>query len=98
MHRRTFLTAAAAALALRRARAQPAPAPPAKGPPVWLDLDQAALDAAYDQSAWATNGKQILERYAALSDDVRARLGAPQRFAYGATPVEALDVYRAKPG
>jgi arylformamidase len=40
----------------------------------------------------------VLDRYAALSDDVRARLGAPQRFAYGATPVEALDVYRARAG
>jgi arylformamidase len=99
MNRRTFLHAAAAAggaAAFRRARAQPAPA--ANSPPVWLDLDQKALDDAYDQSTWATNGKQVLERYAALSDDVRARLGAPQRFAYGATPVEALDVYRARPG
>jgi len=64
---------------------------------VWLDLDQKALDDAYDQSVWASNGKQVLARYAALSDDVRARLGAPQRFSYGTTPVEALDVYRAGP-
>jgi arylformamidase len=91
-------------MAVRRARAQPAqPASaqatgPAKEPAVWLDLDQKALDDAYDQSAWATNGKQVLGRYAALSDDVRVRLGAPQRFSYGATPVEALDVYRAKSG
>ncbi|HEY0477155.1 MAG TPA: alpha/beta hydrolase [Kofleriaceae bacterium] len=107
MHRRTLLKAAAAAagsLALPAARAQPVqpvqPAQPAgaKPPPVWLDLDQKALDDAYDQSVWATNGKQLLERYAVLSDDVRTRLGAPQRFAYGATPVEALDVYRARAG
>jgi arylformamidase len=98
MNRRTLLKAAAAAggaLALPSARAQPAPPLAAKSQPVWLDLDQKALDDAYDQSVWATNGKQLLGRYAALSDDVRARLGAPQRFAYGATPVEALDVYRA---
>ncbi|HEX3764836.1 MAG TPA: alpha/beta hydrolase [Kofleriaceae bacterium] len=63
---------------------------------MWLDLDQKALDDAYTQSVWAANGKQVLDRYAALSDDVRARLGAPQRFAYGTTPVEALDVYRAR--
>jgi arylformamidase len=99
MNRRTWLKAAAAtASAVRASRAQPAPASAAKGPPVWLDLDQKALDDAYDQSVWATNGKQVLERYAVLSDDVRARLGAPQRFSYGAAPVEALDVYRAGDG
>jgi len=101
MNRRTLLKAAAAgaALALRPARAQPpAPSSAAKGPAVWLDLDQKALDDAYDQSVWAANGKQLLERYAVLSYDVRTRLGAPQRFSYGATPVEALDVYRARDG
>ena len=102
MDRRTLLTGAAAAggaMAFSRARAQqPAPSSAAKGPPVWLGLDQKALDDAYDQSVWAANGKQLLERYAALSDDVRVRLGMPQRFSYGATPVEALDVYRAPAG
>lgn len=102
MNRRTLLktaAAAAGALAVRPARAEPpAPPPAGKGPPVWLDLDQKALDDAYDQSVWATNGKQVLARYAGLSDDVRTRLGAPQRWSYGATPVEALDVYRARSG
>lgn len=101
MNRRTWLKAAAAAsaIALRPARAQlPAPPSAARGPAVWLDLDQKALDDAYDQSVWAANGKQLLERYAVLSDDVRTRLGAPQRFSYGTTPVEALDVYRARDG
>jgi len=110
MNRRTLLKAAAAAggaIAFQPAGAQPAPpAPPtpptppfgAKRPPVWLDLDQKGLDDAYDQSVWATNGKQLLDRYAVLSDDVRTRLGTPQRFSYGATPACALDVYRARDG
>ena len=60
---------------------------------VWLDLDQAELDAAYDQAAWAPNRPQLVARYAANSEGVRARLGAPQRLAYGPTAVEALDLY-----
>jgi arylformamidase len=75
---------------------QPPPAQPAsriKGPRVWLDLDQAGLDAAYDQTVWAPNREQVLRRCATHSDAARARLGAPRRFAYGATPVEGLDLY-----
>ena len=64
-----------------------------KGPAVWLDLDQAELDAAYDQSAYAPNREQVLARNATNSEGVRARLGAPRRFAYGPTPIEGLDVY-----
>lgn len=70
-----------------------APVQSIEGPRVWLDLDQAELDAAYDQSAWAPNREQLLRRHAAQSDAVRARLGAPLRYAYGPTPVEGLDVY-----
>jgi arylformamidase len=62
-------------------------------PRVWLDMDQAALDAAYDQNVWAPNREQIIGRYATNSDAVRARLGAPRRFAYGPAPVEGLDVH-----
>ncbi len=65
----------------------------AKGPPVWLDMDQAELDAAYDQIKYAPNLPQITGRYATNSEAVRARLGAPKRIAYGPTPVEALDLY-----
>ena len=68
-------------------------APGVKGPRVWLDLDQAKLDAAYDQSAYAPNREQILARNATNSDGVRARLDAPKRYAYGPTPIEGLDVY-----
>src|SRR4029453_5043141 len=100
--RRTFLGAAVASAALATGSAlaqQPAPAPPAprvKGPAVWLDMDQAELDAAYDQGKYAPNLPQIVKRYATNSDAVRARLGAPTRYAYGSTPIEALDVYATK--
>jgi hypothetical protein len=33
---------------------------PEKGPPVYLDYDQAALDAAYDQAAYAPNREQLI--------------------------------------
>jgi len=78
---------------------QPSPAqqaPRVKGPAVWLDMDQAELDAAYDQSKYAPNLSQIVRRYATNSEAVRARLGAPRRYTYGSTPIEALDVYPTK--
>jgi arylformamidase len=56
-------------------------------------MDQAALDAAYDQNVWAPNREQIIGRYATNSEAARARLGAPRRFAYGAAEVEGLDVH-----
>jgi len=68
----------------------------AKGPPVWLDMDQAELDAAYDQIKYAPNLPQITKRYATNSDAVRARLGAPRRYSYGSSAIEALDVYVTK--
>ena len=70
------------------------PGTPQQGPRVWLDMDQAALDAAYTQSVWAPNREQLLARHQSNSAIARMHLGAPQRYAYGATPVEALDVYR----
>ena len=85
------------AVAASPVRAQPAPAAPVsrvKGPAVWLDMDQAELDAAYDQIKYAPNLPQITGRYASNSVAVRARLGAPTRAAYGPTPIEGLDIYR----
>jgi arylformamidase len=67
--------------------------PKQKGPLVWLDMDQAELDASYDQSVYAPNIRQVQNRYASNSDITRSRLGNPKRFAYGPTPIEGLDVY-----
>ncbi len=64
------------------------------GTPVFLDYDQAALDRAYDQAAWAPNRQEALDRRAAASEAMRARLGEPQRHGYGPTAIEQLDVYR----
>jgi arylformamidase len=67
-----------------------------KGPAVWLDMDQAELDAAYNQAAYASNVAEVLQRYAVRSEATRATLGEPLRFAYGDSAVEGLDVYPAK--
>ena len=72
-----------------------APAPRAKGPPVWLDMDQQELDAAYDQSKYAPNQAQIQERRLTASARARAALGEPLRLAYGTSEIEKLDVHRS---
>ncbi len=64
-----------------------------KGPLVWLDLDQKALDDAYDQIVYAPNRDQVHERNMFNSDRVRQRLGQPKRMAYGPTPIEQLDLF-----
>ena len=71
-----------------------APAQPKKGPLVWLDMDQAELDAAYDQSKYAPNQALVQARRLVLSQRARAALGEPLRFAYGPSEIEALVVYR----
>ena len=50
-------------------------APRAKGPLVFLDMDQQALDDAYDQEIYAPNRALIVERRKAASERARAVLG-----------------------
>jgi arylformamidase len=69
----------------------------AKGPIVWLDMDQRALDDAYDQLVYAPNRDQLTQRRIINSAAARKRIGDPFRFAYGPTPAEGLDVFRAAP-
>ncbi len=97
IHRRAVLASAAGAIAAAPALAQQTATPPAhaKGPLVFLNYDQAELDAAYDQVAYAPNEEQILKRYASNSELTRQRLGQPARLAYGPSDIEKLDVYRA---
>ena len=67
-----------------------------RGPLVWLDMDQQALDDAYDQAVYAPNRDQVHARRDANSAIARAVLGEPLRFQYGASEIEGVDVYRAK--
>jgi arylformamidase len=66
----------------------------AKGPIVWLNMDQQELDNAYDQAVYAPNRDQLGKRRLAASAAALTRIGKPERFAYGPTPIEGLDVYR----
>lgn len=68
----------------------------AKGPLVWLDLDQRELDDAYDQLIYAPNRDQVVGRWRSNSDIARARLGAPRRLKYGAPDIEGADLYATK--
>ena len=64
------------------------------GPKVFLDYDQAALDAAYDQAAYEPNIDQMRKRWASNSARTRGRIGAPLRRKYGEAEVEGLDIFR----
>jgi len=67
-----------------------------KSPAVWREMNQAELDAAYDQSKYAPNQPQVVKRFASNSEAFRVRSGAPERIVYGRTPVEGLDVYASR--
>ena len=62
---------------------------------VFLHYDQKALDDAYDQSVYAPNRQQILDRLARTSALMRQRIGAPEIFTYGEKPIERLEFYRS---
>jgi arylformamidase len=66
-----------------------------KGPPVFLEYDQAALDAAYDQAAYAPNREQLIKRRVRESEIARKHIGEPERIAYGQAEIEQLDIYRS---
>jgi arylformamidase len=78
------------------AAAQQSPSAAEKGPKIWLDMDQKALDDAYDQTKYAPNFLQVTKRYASNSAAMRARLGEPKRASYGPTPIERLEIYSPK--
>jgi len=100
MDRRTVLAAISAGIGAAGAGtafAQPsATAASEKGPLVWLNMDQKELDDAYDQSKYAPNRQQIIDRIASNSKAMRSRLGEPQRLNYGPTAIERLEVYSTK--
>src|SRR6202046_4847475 len=70
---------------------------PVRGPLVWRDMDQKALDDAYDQDVYAPNRPLIVTRRIAASERARAILGPPRRVAYGPSEYEGLDIFCATP-
>jgi arylformamidase len=70
------------------------PPPHEKGPLVFLDFDQIELDAAYDQAVYQPNILQLNKRWASNSARTRARIGEPERRAYGDSGIEQLDLFR----
>ena len=64
-------------------------------PRVWRDMDQKALDDAYDQDVYAPNRPLIVTRRIVASERTRAILGQPERVAYGPSEYERLDIFRA---
>jgi arylformamidase len=96
---RRALLGATAALAAGPAVAEECrlgPAPHERGERVFMDMDQQELDASYDQLAYEPFLSQITKRLASNSEAMRARIGAPQRYSYGPSAAEGLDIYRAK--
>ena len=101
LSRRTLVVGAALTpiVATDPAAAQRCPAEPpprVKGPAVWLDMDQQALDESYDQNVYAFNAKPISDRRAYYNKIAATAVGQPQRVAYGPTDIEKLDIYKTK--
>jgi arylformamidase len=96
---RRGMLGAAVALAASPALAEECrigPVPHHKGPLVFMDYDQVELDASYDQIQYEPTIRRVSQRLASSSEAMRARIGAPQRVAYGPSEIEKLDIYRAK--
>src|SRR5215468_12633820 len=96
--RRTMLGTAAAMVATPAFAdgCQVGPPPHHKGPLVFMDYDQIELDASYDQVYYEPLLARVSQRMASNSEAVRARIGAPQRVAYGPSEIEKLDIYRTQ--
>jgi arylformamidase len=94
--RDAVLSAAAGSAAVAVSPPARAQQPRAEGPLVWLEMDQQALDDAYDQIVYAPNREQVTQRRIANSARTRAAIGAPERVAYGETEIEMLDIYRTQ--
>ena len=66
------------------------------GPRVFMDYDQPALDAAYNQAVYAPHSENVRKRFVLESDAVRKRIGEPLRVAYGPAEIEKIDIYKTR--
>jgi arylformamidase len=67
----------------------------AAAPKAWRDLNQAALDAIYTRPYGAQNFQRVVNRMVRNSALMRERIGEPQVFSYGPSPIEKLYYYPA---
>ncbi|MGK9204376.1 alpha/beta hydrolase [Sinorhizobium meliloti] len=75
-------------------RCQIGPPKHEKGPPVFLNYDRVELDAAYDQQYYEPQLSIVQKRIASHSEATIARIGVPERVAYGDAEIEQMDIYR----
>src|SRR5689334_5295191 len=89
---------AGVALAASPAAAQRCPAPPrAKGPLVWMDMDQKDLDDAYTQLVYAPFRDQTNSaRMDQANATALAKIGPPESIAYGTPEREKVLLYRTR--
>ncbi|MBP5857460.1 amidohydrolase family protein [Marivibrio halodurans] len=78
------------------ARSEGAPASNHPSEAVFLHYDQAGLDRAYDQMAWAGNAKDIIRWYDEATRAARESERVTLDLAYGGDPLERLDVYSGR--
>ncbi len=60
---------------------------------VWLNMDQAELDAAYTQRNWAPNGAEVQARYKSASEKFRTSRKPPLRLKYGPSDIQGMDIW-----
>ena len=61
--------------------------------PVYRNLDQVALDRAYDQRAWAENAAELIARFGTASAAARAACPYHADLAYGVGANERIDIF-----
>ena len=66
--------------------------------PHGVQYTKAQMDSVYDQVCWQQDPPDTGSRGAWLAADFLARFGKPERYAYGPTQFEGLDLYRAPVG
>lgn len=60
---------------------------------VWLNIDQAELDAAYTQRNWAPNQAEVLARYKSACARFRSSRKPPSRLKYGPAEFQGMDIW-----
>jgi arylformamidase len=91
--RRKFLGASSSGMAGILVGCRPSETAPSEDTHLFLDYDEAALDAAYDQRVWADNIDDVVARIAARNAEARDVAGEPTRHSYGPSDIQALDWY-----